>query len=98
MSTGSHSTGPQATLHDSDDTESGASGGQGPAMRLLVFSGEIYVTAALIGALSSYAVRLGGAGEAWALAAALLFTFLLRAAGIVFKIRLLPGGIAPPKD
>ena len=64
----------------------------------LVFSGEIYVTASLIGALSSYAVRLGGAGDAWALAAALLFTFLLRAAGIVFKIRLLPGGIAPSKD
>jgi len=65
----------------------------------LVFSGEIYVTAALLGALSSYAVRLAGASDAWALATALLVTFLLRAAGIVYKVRLLPGGIAgPPRD
>jgi uncharacterized membrane protein YeiH len=59
----------------------------------LVFSGEIYVTAALLGALSYYAVRLAGAGDGWALATALILTFLVRGAGILFKIRLLPGGI-----
>lgn len=64
----------------------------------LVFSGEIYVTAALLGALSYYAVRLTGAGDAWALAAALSITFAVRAAGIVFAIRLLPGGIKASKD
>lgn len=64
----------------------------------LVFSGEIYVTAALLGALSNYAVRLTDAGDAWALASALLVTFAVRAAGIVFKVRLLPGGIAPPRN
>jgi uncharacterized membrane protein YeiH len=64
----------------------------------LVFSGEIYVTGALLGALSNYAARLTGAGEAWALALALIVTFAVRAAGIVFKVRLLPGGIAPPRD
>ncbi|MBS1152807.1 MAG: uncharacterized protein H6Q89_4505 [Myxococcaceae bacterium] len=37
-------TGPQATLHDAEDTESGASGGAGPSMRLLVFSGETLTT------------------------------------------------------
>ena len=36
--------GPQATLHDADETESGASGGADPAMRLLVFSGETLTT------------------------------------------------------
>ena len=55
----------------------------------LVFSGEIYVTAAVLGALAYYAVQ--GAGDGWALAAALAVTFFLRAAGIVFAIRLLPG-------
>jgi uncharacterized membrane protein YeiH len=64
----------------------------------LVFSGEIYVTAALLGALSNYAVRASGAGDLWALAAALLTAFAVRAVGIVFKLRLLPGGVAPPKD
>ena len=64
----------------------------------LVFSGEIYVTAALLGALSYYAVRLTGAGDAWALAVALAITFLVRATGILFAIRLLPGGIKPPED
>ncbi len=64
----------------------------------LVFSGEIYVTAALLGALSNYAVRLTGAGEVWALVAALFIAFAVRAAGIVLKIRLLPGGITPRKD
>lgn len=64
----------------------------------LVFSGEIYVTAALLGALSFYGVRLTGAGEPWALAAALVITFTVRAAGILFKVRLLPGGIRGAKD
>ena len=64
----------------------------------LVFSGEIYVTAALLGALSNYAVRSAGANDAWALAAALLVTFLVRAVGIVFRVRLLPGGIKLPPD
>jgi uncharacterized membrane protein YeiH len=60
----------------------------------LVFSGEIYVTAALLGALSYYALRLTGAADGWALAAALGVTFALRAAGIVFALRLPPGGMA----
>lgn len=64
----------------------------------LVFSGEIYVTAALLGSLASYAIRLTGAGDGAALVAALLFTFAVRAVGIVFKLRLLPGGAAPSKD
>lgn len=64
----------------------------------LVFSGEIYVTAALLGSLASYAVRLTGAGDGWALVAALLATFAVRAVGIVFKVRLLPGGVASSKD
>lgn len=59
----------------------------------LVFSGEIYVTAALLGALGYYGVQLTGAADAWALATALTVTFLVRAAGIVFAIRLLPGRI-----
>ena len=57
----------------------------------LVFSGEIYVTAALLGALVYYAVKLAGADDAWALAAALVLTFAVRAAGILFAIRLRPG-------
>jgi uncharacterized membrane protein YeiH len=60
----------------------------------LVFSGEIYVTASLLGALSNYAVRLTGADDAWALSAALIVTFAVRAVGIVFKLRLLPGRIS----
>lgn len=64
----------------------------------LVFSGEIYVTAALLGSLASYAVRQSGAGDGWALVAALLATFAVRAVGIVFKVRLLPGGVASSKD
>jgi uncharacterized membrane protein YeiH len=60
----------------------------------LVFSGEIYVTAALIGALVYYVTKLGGGDEIVALAAALILTFAVRAASIVFAIRLLPGDIA----
>lgn len=60
----------------------------------LVFSGEIYVTAALIGALVYYVTKLGGGGEVIALTAALLLTFAVRAASILFSIRLLPGDIA----
>lgn len=59
----------------------------------LVFSGEIYVTASLIGALVYYVTVLAGAGVGLALAGALVVTFALRAAGIVFAIRLPPGGI-----
>lgn len=58
----------------------------------LVFSGEIYVTAALLGSLSYYAVQLV-LEDGWALAAALIVTFAVRAAGIVFALRLLPGRI-----
>jgi len=60
----------------------------------LVFSGEIYVTAALIGALVYYVTKLGGGGEVVALIAALVLTFAVRAVSILFSIRLLPGGIA----
>ena len=59
----------------------------------LVFSGEIYVTAALIGAASHYAMKLAGTSDGWALGAALVATFTIRAAGIVFAIRLRPGRI-----
>jgi uncharacterized membrane protein YeiH len=59
----------------------------------LVFVGEIYVTAALLGALSFYAMKLMGAHDAWALVAPLVVTFLVRAAGIAYAIRLRPGGI-----
>jgi uncharacterized membrane protein YeiH len=60
----------------------------------LVFSGEVYVTAAMIGALVYYVIKLGGGGEPIALVAALALTFAVRAASIAFSIRLLPGGIA----
>ena len=60
----------------------------------LVFTGEIYVTASLLGALVHYALRAADAGAALALAAALLVTFLVRAIGIVLKDRLPEGGIA----
>jgi uncharacterized membrane protein YeiH len=59
----------------------------------LVFSGEIYVTASLLGALVYYVTKLGGADVGFALIGALVITFALRAAGIVFAIRLPPGGI-----
>ena len=59
----------------------------------LVFSGEIYVTAALLGSLSYYALKAAGADDGWALAAALGVTFVVRTAGIVFALRLLPGRI-----
>jgi len=61
----------------------------------LVFSGEIYVTAALLGALVYDVLKLIGAGDVWPLVAALALTFAVRAAGIVFAIRLPPGGIGP---
>lgn len=60
----------------------------------LVFAGEIYVTASLIGGLSYFATKLIGLGDVWALAVALITTFAIRAVGIVFAIRLTPGGIA----
>ena len=63
----------------------------------LVFSGEIYVTAALLGGLTYYAINLIGAGDVWALAASLVVTFAVRAAGMMFQIRLSPGGIRPGK-
>ena len=59
----------------------------------LVFSGEIYVTASLLGALVYYVTKLAGADVGFALIGALVITFALRAAGIVFAIRLPPGGI-----
>ncbi|MBI1213883.1 MAG: trimeric intracellular cation channel family protein [Alphaproteobacteria bacterium] len=59
----------------------------------LVFSGEIYVTASLLGALVYYVAKLAGAEVGVALAGALIVTFAVRAAGIVFQIRLPPGGI-----
>jgi uncharacterized membrane protein YeiH len=59
----------------------------------LVFSGEIYVTAALLGSLSYYTLKATGADDGWALAAALIVTLAVRAAGIVFALRLLPGRI-----
>lgn len=59
----------------------------------LVFVGEIYVTAALLGALSFYALKLADAHDGWALVAALVVAFAVRAAGIVHSIRLRPGGI-----
>jgi uncharacterized membrane protein YeiH len=64
----------------------------------LVFSGEIYVTAALLGALSSYALRWTGAEDAYAMGAALVVTFVVRAVGIAFRVRLLPGGPSAPRE
>jgi uncharacterized membrane protein YeiH len=61
----------------------------------LVFTGEIYVTAAVLGALAYYGVWMAGAGDGFALTAALAVTFLVRAAGIRFAIRLLPGRLSP---
>ncbi|NOT42602.1 MAG: trimeric intracellular cation channel family protein [Alphaproteobacteria bacterium] len=61
----------------------------------LVFTGEIYVTAAVLGALAYYGVQLSDAGDGLALFTALAVTFLVRAAGIRFAIRLLPGKLAP---
>lgn len=60
----------------------------------LVFAGEIYVTAAVLGALAYYGVKLSALGDGWALGAALIVTFLVRAAGIRFAIRLLPGRLS----
>lgn len=60
----------------------------------LVFAGEIYVTASVLGALAYYGVSAAGAADAWALAASLVVTLLVRAAGIRFSIRLLPGRLS----
>lgn len=62
----------------------------------LVFSGEIYVTAALAGALAHFLFTATGTGDGWALAVTVLLTFAVRALGIVFQLRLLPGRIAKP--
>ena len=62
----------------------------------LVFAGEIYVTAALLGALSYYALKLAAFPDGWALALALVVTFAVRTAGIRFAIRLLPGRLTRP--
>jgi uncharacterized membrane protein YeiH len=61
----------------------------------LVFSSEttLYVTAALLGALVYYAVKLIGLEDAWALTAALLVTLLIRSFAIVYSLTLPPGGI-----
>ncbi|MEQ1752597.1 MAG: trimeric intracellular cation channel family protein [Micropepsaceae bacterium] len=59
----------------------------------LVFSGEIYVTAAVLGSLTYLMLTLLGFPEWWAPTSAILVTFLLRAAGITFQIRLRTGRI-----
>lgn len=60
----------------------------------LVFTGEIYVTASVLGALAYYGVQWASAGDGLALTAAIAVTFLVRAAGIRFAIRLLPGRLS----
>jgi uncharacterized membrane protein YeiH len=64
----------------------------------LVFSSEteLYVTAALLGGLSYYAVKFAGLDDGWALAAALVVTLVIRSLAIVFALRLWPGGIKSP--
>lgn len=64
----------------------------------LVFSSEteLYVTAALLGGLCYYAVKLVGLDDAWALAAALGVTLLMRSVAIIFTLRLRPGRIRRP--
>ena len=57
----------------------------------LVFSGEIYVTAALLGSLCFLIMDTLQLPYWSLLAASFLLTFLLRAAGIVFQIRLREG-------
>ncbi len=59
----------------------------------LIFSGEIYVTAVILGGLVFYVTKLVGGGVGIAVLAALAVTFLVRAAGIVYSIQLRPGGI-----
>lgn len=59
----------------------------------LVFAGDIYVSAALLGTLSFYAMKLLGVHDGWALAVALLTTFIVRAMAIIYSIKLRPGGI-----
>lgn len=64
----------------------------------LIFSGEIYVTAALLGAISYNVTKLTGVADGWALATALVATFAIRATGIAFAIRLLPGRLTKPEN
>ncbi|MGE0045627.1 MAG: trimeric intracellular cation channel family protein [Hyphomonadaceae bacterium] len=52
---------------------------------------ELYVTAALAGALSFLAAAALGMTGRWPVYIALVMTFAVRAAGIVFNIRLIPG-------
>jgi uncharacterized membrane protein YeiH len=61
----------------------------------LVFSSEteLYVTAALLGALSFYALKLVGLDDAWAMAAALVVTLVIRSVAIIYTLRLRPGRI-----
>lgn len=60
----------------------------------LVFTGEIYVTAAVLGSLAYVGAQLLEAGDGIALSAALAVTFLVRAAGIRLRIRLAPGRLS----
>lgn len=60
----------------------------------LVFTGEIYVTAAVLGSLAYVGAQLLDAGDGIALSAALAVTFLVRAAGIRLRIRLAPGRLS----
>ena len=64
----------------------------------LVFSGEIYVTAVLLGGAAYDLTRMTGADDVWALAAAVAVTFIVRAVGIVFALRLPPGGVRTAKS
>jgi len=61
----------------------------------LVFSNltELYATASLLGSLIYYAVKLVGLDDAWALAAALILTMVVRSLAIVFTLRLPAGRI-----
>ncbi|NWG54253.1 MAG: TRIC cation channel family protein [Hydrogenophilaceae bacterium] len=59
----------------------------------LIFSPqtELYVTAALAGGVAYLAADALGAGGRWPMLTALAVTFAVRAAGIVFKLRLIGG-------
>ena len=60
----------------------------------MVFSGEIYVTAALLGSLTYLLCNINQAPEWWSMSGAILVTFLIRSAGILFQIRLREGRIS----
>jgi uncharacterized membrane protein YeiH len=60
----------------------------------LVFFGEIYVTASLVGSTGFYLVTELGAPQGVALATAIAVTFLLRGIGIIYRVRLQPGRVA----